>query len=134
MIVDVICHPFPMVFFAACVSGLVQTALYADFFYYYFVRFEAILAKNDSSLNSLSRWSTCLIILLSSLLPAGKTTQSFSCQLDATNGVELAAVTIKRFYDGGWYPTGQLTLYGTKRVSMLINLCWDGSLFVSNGD
>lgn len=53
MIVDVFCHPYPFVYFAACVSGVVQTALYADFFYYYFIRFEAIPAKNDSSPNSL---------------------------------------------------------------------------------
>lgn len=38
-----------------------------------------------------------------------------------TNGVELAAVTIKRFYDGGWYPACRLTLHGTKRVYMFYN-------------
>ena len=26
-------------FFSACFSGLIQTALYADFFYYYFIRY-----------------------------------------------------------------------------------------------
>jgi hypothetical protein len=38
-----------------------------------------------------------------------------------TNGVELAAVTIKRYYDGGWYPACRLTLHGTKRVYMFYN-------------
>lgn len=30
---------FAIADFSACVSGIVQTALYADFFYYYFIRY-----------------------------------------------------------------------------------------------
>lgn len=85
VILDIYQHSFAFVV-EACISGLVQTALYGDFFYYYFIRWSTPELMWTPKL--CIKFGVKCRITSFYCHAAGKTTQSFNCQHEemATSG------------------------------------------------